>query len=382
MKTWGLDPDGIRISLMINKISFKNYKLFRTLQEMELRPMTVLIGKNSSGKSAIAKLFTLIEGSLSGSFNEAFRLINGGVELGAEFKDLIHERKYGQLDFVISSDSESLETKIITFERHPPEIAEWKYHKGAASTELDGTSVFKGFNSKDYPFESISLNTDYIGPFRQLPERVYSSLNDSEKIGIYGENAYPILIKDGLTREKKLLSKVSQKYSENFEGWGLQINEDKTPYYQIELTRGNLHINIKDVGQGMSQALPLVVRAFMPTAEETLIIIEQPELHLHPGAHGNLAQIFAESLEDKNKRYLIETHSQNFVLRLRRLAAEGKLKREDLIIYYVDFDEEKNESSLKKIEVNSKGQVDFWPEGVFSETLDETIAIRTAQLKE
>ncbi|HNH09140.1 MAG TPA: AAA family ATPase, partial [Leptospiraceae bacterium] len=122
---------------MINKISFKNYKLFRTLQEMELRPMTVLIGKNSSGKSAIAKLFTLIEGSLSGSFNEAFRLINGGVELGAEFKDLIHERKYGQLDFVISSDSESLETKIITFERQSPEIAEWKYHKGTAITELD-----------------------------------------------------------------------------------------------------------------------------------------------------------------------------------------------------------------------------------------------------
>ena len=50
----------------------------------------------------------------------------------------------------------------------------------------------------------------------------------------------------------------------------------------------------------------------------SLTIIEEPELHLHPSAHGDLAERFAESLKDKNKRYLIETHSENFILRKSR----------------------------------------------------------------
>lgn len=372
---------------MIDRIGFKNYKLFKNFQELELHPMTVLIGKNSSGKSAIAKLFTLIENSLSGSFKEAVRLNNGGVELGAEHKDLIYGRSYGHLDFILSAGNENLVLQVKTYERQMPEILFWSYQNNNGNKikyEEMGTSkdfIFKGFVRNDIQFKALSLKTDYIGPFRQLPERGYDGIKDSEKIGIKGENAYSILISDGLTREQSLLSKVSEKYADNFEGWKIRINEDKAPFYQVELTRKSLNINIKDVGQGMSQALPLVVRAFMPTTEETLIIMEQPELHLHPGAHGNLAQIFAESLEDKKKRYLIETHSQNFVLRLRRLVAEGKLKREDLIIYYVDFDEENNESNLKKIEVDSLGQVSFWPEGIFSETLNETKAIRAKVLK-
>ena len=69
-----------------------------------------------------------------------------------------------------------------------------------------------------------------------------------------------------------------------------------------------------------------------------MISIEEPELHLHPAAHGNLAELFVESLTDTNKNYFIETHSQNFILRLRALVAEGKINCEDLAIYYVDYD--------------------------------------------
>ena len=84
----------------------------------------------------------------------------------------------------------------------------------------------------------------------------------------------------------------------------------------------------------------------------------------------------------KNKRYLIETHSQNLVLRLRRLIAEGKLDKEDLALYYVDFDEEKNESSLNQIEIDETGGIpnNDWPEGIFNEVSRETRAIYNIQL--
>ena len=131
---------------------------------------------------------------------------------------------------------------------------------------------------------------------------------------------------------------------------------------------------------GIGQVLPLVTRALKPCEEETLIIIEEPESHLHPAAHGNLAELFVKSLDQGNKKYFIETHSLNFVLRLRKLVAQKKLNAKDLVIYYVDFDEEKNNSRLEEIEVDKFGRVSKWPDGVFSETLDETIAIRTAQI--
>ena len=86
-------------------------------------------------------------------------------------------------------------------------------------------------------------------------------------------------------------------------------------------------------------------------------------------------------LNDKHKHYLIETHSLNFVLRLRKLVADGTISKDDLAIYYVDFDEERNESSMKLIEVDSDGEVEWWPEGIFNESLKEVIEIRKAQEK-
>lgn len=378
---------------MINKISFKNYKSFKEEFELELRPMTILIGKNSSGKSAVAKLPTLIENSLSGTFDEPIRLNNNGIELGAEFRDLVYGRGgISKLTLKISSQRESLEL-ILGSEirkREESKILLWHLTNSFGDfTETDENYKFKGFeilsDKEEYKFNSLKLKTDYIGPFRALPRREYSEINYNEKIesvGIDGQIAYNLIIQDGLTTEQSLLKKINKWYQDNFEGWGIRVNQDKAPFYQIELTKdsGRLNINLKDVGQGMAQALPLVVSAFMETSQEKLIIIEEPESHLHPAAHGNLAELFVESLKDVNKRYLIETHSQNFVLRLRRLVADKTMNKDDLIIYYVDFDENSNTSKLQKIDVDELGRVSYWPPNVFSETLDETIAIRTAQL--
>jgi len=152
---------------------------------------------------------------------------------------------------------------------------------------------------------------------------------------------------------------------------------------RIELRKENLEINLSETGMGIGQSLPLIIRAIKPCEEETLIIIEEPESNLHPFAHAELAQLFADSLKKgSNKKYLFETHSLNFVLRMRRLVAEKKLNKDDLRIYYVDFDEDKNESSLKRIKVDDGGGVDWWPEGVFGETTKETRAIYNAQLND
>ncbi|MET7035064.1 DUF3696 domain-containing protein [Elizabethkingia miricola] len=401
---------------MISQISFRNYKLFKKKQVLDLKSITILIGKNNTGKTAVLKLPTMVEGSLSGRFSQPFELENERVKIANEYRDIVYGRNLREFGLEIfqkkSLDHNAfdfLKTQIIV-EDNKPIIESWNCNDIFDLNKLDDDNYqntklnivqetfFEGINlktikSKDSllptddfsPLPKFELNTDFIGALRQtgLPHYEYSA-SFYEKSGIDGDQLYNFLIGDYLTTDKKYYNQISEFIKENFEGWELSIDIDsgrKDKPAIIYLKKNNLEINISQTGMGISQVLPLILRAYKPCDNETLVIVEEPESHLHPYAHAQLAQLFFDSLEmDQNKKYLIETHSQNFVLRLRRLVAEGKLNPNDLGIYYVEFDEEANESELIKIEVDNLGRVNFWPEGVFSETLEETIGIRTAQL--
>lgn len=398
---------------MINSIKFKTYKSYKDWQNLNIKPLTILFGKNSSGKSAITKLPTLFEEALKGTFHEPIQYNNNGVELGAEFRDLVYGRREAEvLEFILTNEKKELEVKIASNigSNNSPIIINWKFNDEINLTynDLNKTYLnlideeeyvceFNGmsldlllYKNKDGSgnipnFSDFKILTSYFGPFREIPQRSYtvSQFEKSELFGVRGQNAYLYLIKDSQTHEKQLINNVSNWYKQNFEGWGIDIQKDlQRPNYYIELVKENpkININITNVGQGMSQVLPLVVRAFYKAEKPVTIIIEQPELHLHPAAHGNLAELFVNSLEDKNKRYLIETHSQNFILRIRRLIAEGKFNKNNLALYWIDFDEEKNVSNIKEINVDNLGRVDNWPDFIFRDTLDEASALRTIQI--
>lgn len=376
----------------MQKITFENYKPFKNKQELELKPITILLGKNSSGKSAIAKLPSMIEHSLKGEFSEPLQFVNDNVELGAEFRDLMYGRKTtgaNALKIGLFDINESLEVSIVQTDQVKDQFSvfTWKHTVNQKDYLGDDNNEYKGFtcvNNTNGNTLSLKLNVDYIGPFRKLPERSYNrhvSISNG-KFGIRGENAYPILIQKSQEDGDDFLSKLSEWYTEHFDGWKVRINGDKSPFYQVELGHddASTFVNIKDVGQGMSQALPIVTRAFLPTKEETLIVLEQPELHLHPAAHGDLGELFVNSvLEDSNKKYLIETHSQNMVLRIRSLVAAGKLSPENIKIYFVNFDEETGVSDLIAIDVDAKGNVSFWPENIFNESFVEAKKLAKAQ---
>ncbi len=402
---------------MINKISFKNYKLFKEKQTLELKPITILIGKNNSGKSAVLKLPTLIEGSLSGKFKDPFVLVNDGVKIASEYRDIVYGRTFKELELEIfqkksiSDDDDFLRTEIY-IDDNEPIIESWNCNDKFDLLKLDENNYqnniinkvletyFEGINLKSiafhddllpkedfFPLPVFKIATDFIGAIRLDAQQNYPySSNIPDKSSIDGSNLYQFLIDDYLTTDKKYFNQVSNWIKDKFEGWELKIVVDgykKEIPAIIELEKGSLKINISQTGMGISQVLPLIIRSYKPCKEETLIIIEEPESHLHPYAHAQLAQLLFESIiSDNNKKYLIETHSQNFVLRMRRLVAEGKLNSEDLAIYYVDFDEGKNESSLEKINVDISGGVDKWPHNVFGEAVIEARAIMNANIND
>jgi len=391
---------------MIDKISFKNYKIFKEKQTIELKPITVIFGKNNSGKSAIVKLPKLIENSLKATTSVPLQINNDGVELGLELRDLVYGKANRAIEFELQNTISNKKLSLAIYissekNKETAKIESWKLNsmfeihenegRYLSKDKIEQTCIFNGFNLiGDFDQNILDVSNDlvfdgdFIGPIRSLPEPVYridTSYSLGQGIGIKGENAYQILMLDALTTEKKILSAVSEWYRKNFEGWEIFVDQDKFPIFQIEIRREQLRQNLRDAGIGMSQVLPIVVRAKTKCEQDSLIMIEEPETHLHPAAHGNLAELLVDSIiEDEYKHFLVETHSLNFILRLRSLIAQKKLKKDFLKLYYVDFLEDSNHSTVKEVIVNNDGTVDSWPEGVFNETFDEIVTMRNAQL--
>ena len=146
----------------------------------------------------------------------------------------------------------------------------------------------------------------------------------------------------------------------------------------FSLASGRSRVSPSNMGIGFSQMMPLVASAF--GAENSLIAIEQPELHVHPALQTELADLFIQSAKERGNRFLIETHSEHLILRVmrrirettRNSLTEGKppIKPEDVAILYVQPGE--NGSTVQELRIDEQGRfLDNWPQGFFEERLDE-----------
>lgn len=397
--------------MKVKSISFENYKAFSEKQTMQLRPITILIGKNSSGKSSIAKLFTLLENSLSGEIDEPLLLKNNGVELAEDFDNLFFDNNPGgiTLNFQVVFENEiTLEVSLLKkSDGYGLDIFQWKYKDDTLSFSLEMSEDryrdvetgkiydcrFRGFIPIEFiendtkedlskSFKMNAIDVDYIGPFRVLPPRYFYLTGQTffQDTGIDGENAYAMLGVSKIKKGDSLHEDVGNWYGNNFGGWRLEVDErSKKPLIQILLSKNGTDVNIMDVGQGMNQALPLVVRANVTDRPESIIITEQPELHLHPAAHGDLAELFARSAKKNNQTFVIETHSENILLRLRRLIIDNDFDftLDDVVIYWIEDTEPKGQG-LMEITVSEEGVLSDWRDGVFEEGLKEVLDMQKA----
>jgi predicted ATPase len=134
----------------------------------------------------------------------------------------------------------------------------------------------------------------------------------------------------------------------------------------------SLQINLKDVGFGISQLLPVLIQGYVAKEEQT-ILMEQPEIHLHPRAQANLGDLFI-TLAEQKKSLIVETHSEHLMLRLQRRIAEQKIKKEMVGVYFIEWKD--GESVVSRIELDGYGQMVNVPEGFktfFSDDFEETL---------
>jgi predicted ATPase len=133
-------------------------------------------------------------------------------------------------------------------------------------------------------------------------------------------------------------------------------------------------VSPRGVGYGIGQLLPIVVQSLVDTGG--LVLVEQPEVHLHPRLQAEVGDLFIDTVAAGRAQLLVETHSEHLVLRLLRRVREGMLDPADLAILYVDLDDE-GQAFVRRLAVDAEGDLeDGWPGGFFDERLAEVLGGR------
>ena len=185
-------------------------------------------------------------------------------------------------------------------------------------------------------FESVS----YLRPLRIEADRLYPwALTMPENVGYKGENTVAAILaarsrKISLPHKRgKLFEEViaiELKKMGLIEDFKISAISDKRQEYEVKVrTKGSRTlVDLIDVGFGVSQVLPVLVQCFY-APRNSIIIMEQPEIHLHPSAQAALADVMIDVMQsrengaDRNVQLIIETHSEHFLRRLQRRIAEG-----------------------------------------------------------
>lgn len=413
--------------MRLTRIIAKNYKGYSNL-DINLNNLNILIGKNGSGKSTIARLVPLIIESLNHKDIGPLKLDISGIDIGGRFSDFSKNQRESSIvtlgatfqddlnEFEFSTSlmhSNELNTIIVkSFElrinNKPCIFLENAFEEKEIND--DGNVYLNGITNELVKVDftgllpsvaseyiksltrfnklldlfymkalTISQTLSYLGPFRKSLKRVYPYKLGFLNIGADGENAPYIFCNESSKLDGDLFLSIKNWMVSNFNEKYLSIKKSDLGF-SLMVNQEKSENNIVDDGVGFSQFFPLLVNRLSNKSKKSrsIEIVEQPELHLHPAACGVVADLYLTSLESINNTVILETHSKELLLRLRRRIAEDKTNgfHERVSIIYTDSIDGTCDTNY--INISSNGELDWWPEGIFEESFDEVIAISEA----
>lgn len=233
----------------------------------------------------------------------------------------------------------------------------------------------------------------YLGPLREPPQRDYLwARSRPTDVGERGQKAIDAILAAtaaGETRNLKHKGRLKP-FQEAVAHWlremGLidsfavrEIAPGSNRWQAVVIPRaGGPEVLLTDVGFGISQVLP-VVTLLLYVPENSTVILEQPEIHLHPLAQAGLADVIIYAAMHRGVQVIIESHSEHLLLRLQRRIAETAISADDVRLYFCDSAH--GRSTLTPLKLDHLGQIENWPKDFFGDAFGETAEAERARLK-
>lgn len=230
----------------------------------------------------------------------------------------------------------------------------------------------------------------YLGPLRTVPRRSYVWSGEvPDHVGWSGARAVEALLAAADRKISPGHRRPSQPFQAVIARWLKQmglldgfevkpIAEHRKEYEVLVKTRSaGAEVTLPDVGFGVSQILPVIVECFYAQKHAT-VLLEQPEIHLHPSVQMTLADLFIEAIhsreagEDRGIQLIIESHSEHFLRRLQRRVAEQVIDPDQVALYFCGRGPEG--ATLEPLKVNLFGDIENWPDGFFGDEMGEVSA--------
>lgn len=245
--------------------------------------------------------------------------------------------------------------------------------------------------------ERLLRGVYHLGPLREDPRRLYLWSGEMpEHVGVRGERAVEAILAEkhrafnfGPKQKKQPLERI---VAERLQSIGLitdfevkSLGTHRNEYEVLVRTNPTLpEVKLTDVGFGVSQVLPVIVECFY-VPRRSIVIFEQPEIHLHPSAQAELADLFVDAIKaredgiDRECQFIIESHSEHFLRRLQRRIAEEKLAPSDTALYVVSMAE--GTAKIDPLDVDEFGNIRNWPDGFFGDEMGDIVGRTEAQAR-
>jgi predicted ATPase len=158
------------------------------------------------------------------------------------------------------------------------------------------------------------------------------------------------------------------------------IQSDRGSYQVwVQRSTNTPKVLITDVGFGVSQILPVLVLCYY-VPEGSTIILEHPEIHLHPFAQAGLADVFIDVIKRRKVQIILESHSEHLLRRLQRRIAEEVFSHEQTRLYFCQLDD-RGQSHLQSLQLDEFGNIMNWPQDFFGDEMGELAAKTEAEMR-
>ncbi len=241
----------------------------------------------------------------------------------------------------------------------------------------------------NYLSKLCDANIKYLGPLREPPNKIMPTwpIGQTGDIGRSGEFTASVLhrfgreqilapMPDGASSKWVPLVEAVQVWAHHLELiQSLKVVQEARFGHtiKVELEGMDKEVPLPAVGVGVSQLLPVLVLCLL-SKPGSMILLEQPELHLHPALQQRLAD-FLIAVARSGRQLIVETHSEYIVSRLRRRIAEDTSDEDDLLamskIVFAERDRQTGLTTYREVEFSPYGAIEEWPKGFFDQASEE-----------